>query len=878
MADENFTIETKFTVDNSSAIRNVDALDAKFDELRRDAEVAGSRVRSALSNAFPAGLGGNAFAGIKSSLSGVGGVVAGEAGKIAGSLSAIAPANGALTGLGAAAGPVGLAVAGVATALIGGAAAAGRYADDIDDAATSLNVTTGFLQKHSAAVVLAGGNSEAFEKSMSKLNVKIGDAATGNKSAVASFAAIGVSVTDAGGKIKNNEVVFDEVRAKLSGMESDTVRLAAANDLFGKGAKDMSGVLKMNAVDYDELIGQVSKYGVANDAAILAAGRMGDAGDLLGNAIKAQTINAFAPLTGALGEMAINALPMVGKGFQFLGGVIDVLSVPFSVIGDLIGLVWDLLKEGVGIVARSISSWGPFQGMLASTGDASDTFRDRFVNVLQTIVRGSTNMTAAVVGRFTELQAQIHNIGASIANFAVDAGLAGIFGIKGKIELVDPKAEAARAEAAIRAGGDKAIAYLDTKRAKPIKDRAAETGGTLAGYNAAAAGADKQSAAQKAAADAEKKFKEETEKLEAAIKDATRSVEDKTLADNLQAAGLSRDTAQIGAQADAIRTLTTRLLEAQKTKAIVDVTADLANKQREAAYTTEQLAQVEARRRAGLPVDLAITNQITTALDAQAVATLKATNAKAQAEKLSAVKKDIGDAKFDLENERDAKNDPVGAALKAQTKAIDDRRIARLKDIEAMGLEQEAQAALQAQINELAADETANAEMDAAQSKADALSERLTGMFTDAEATSKQFLADLVGGLVRATLQAILLNKTMAAGGGGGGFGGIISGALSSAFGFGGFRENGGSVSAGQAYVVGEKRPEVFVPDRSGTILPSTNMGGSSINMHAGNNTFVIQNAAGMNEQTLAGAMTKEQERMMTGLVRREIKNSQKGR
>lgn len=37
---------------------------------------------------------------------------------------------------------------------------------------------------------------------------------------------------------------------------------------------------------------------------------------------------------------------------------------------------------------------------------------------------------------------------------------------------------------------------------------------------------------------------------------------------------------------------------------------------------------------------------------------------------------------------------------------------------------------------------------------------------------------------------------------------------------FGGFRENGGSVKAGKAYVVGEKRPEIFVPGQSGTIIP----------------------------------------------------------
>jgi hypothetical protein len=44
---------------------------------------------------------------------------------------------------------------------------------------------------------------------------------------------------------------------------------------------------------------------------------------------------------------------------------------------------------------------------------------------------------------------------------------------------------------------------------------------------------------------------------------------------------------------------------------------------------------------------------------------------------------------------------------------------------------------------------------------------------------------------------------------------------------FGGFREQGGPVSPGRAYVVGEKRPEVFVPSTSGYILPRVPQGGS---------------------------------------------------
>ena len=48
--------------------------------------------------------------------------------------------------------------------------------------------------------------------------------------------------------------------------------------------------------------------------------------------------------------------------------------------------------------------------------------------------------------------------------------------------------------------------------------------------------------------------------------------------------------------------------------------------------------------------------------------------------------------------------------------------------------------------------------------------------------------------------------------------GGALSGFINGIF--GGFKAEGGPVTAGRAYVVGEKRPELFVPGVSGTIVP----------------------------------------------------------
>ena len=60
----------------------------------------------------------------------------------------------------------------------------------------------------------------------------------------------------------------------------------------------------------------------------------------------------------------------------------------------------------------------------------------------------------------------------------------------------------------------------------------------------------------------------------------------------------------------------------------------------------------------------------------------------------------------------------------------------------------------------------------------------------------------------------------------GGGFLSGITGFLGSIF--GGFKAGGGDVTPGKAYVVGEKRPELFLPRSAGTIIPSVSSGGDN--------------------------------------------------
>lgn len=58
---------------------------------------------------------------------------------------------------------------------------------------------------------------------------------------------------------------------------------------------------------------------------------------------------------------------------------------------------------------------------------------------------------------------------------------------------------------------------------------------------------------------------------------------------------------------------------------------------------------------------------------------------------------------------------------------------------------------------------------------------------------------------------------------------------------FGGFRAAGGPVQAGKAYVVGEQGPEMFVPNRNGTIVPNGAGGGVTVNQTINLTTGVSQ-------------------------------------
>lgn len=132
----------------------------------------------------------------------------------------------------------GLAASFVAGGFVGGIKSLVSAFDDLDEAAQGAGVAAVSLAEMRTAAGFAGVSAEKLESGLTKLNVKIADAAGGSKEAVAAFRAIGVSFQDANGNVRSTEDVLRDVANAFSSYQDGASKSALAVEFFGKsGAK-----------------------------------------------------------------------------------------------------------------------------------------------------------------------------------------------------------------------------------------------------------------------------------------------------------------------------------------------------------------------------------------------------------------------------------------------------------------------------------------------------------------------------------------------------------------------------------------------------------------------------------------------------------------
>ncbi len=133
-------------------------------------------------------------------------------------------------------------VAGSFTSFVAGAASAVAAVDDLSKR-TGVSAQT--LQAYQFAAEQSGVSVETFGKGIQKLGINLGEAQTGNRSAIKSFADLGLSVEEL--TRLSPEQAFEKVAAAISQLPNPAQQAAAAVSLFGKSGAELVPVFQEGA-------------------------------------------------------------------------------------------------------------------------------------------------------------------------------------------------------------------------------------------------------------------------------------------------------------------------------------------------------------------------------------------------------------------------------------------------------------------------------------------------------------------------------------------------------------------------------------------------------------------------------------------------------
>jgi hypothetical protein len=119
--------------------------------------------------------------------------------------------------------------------------------DDLDEAAQGIGTTAVQLANLRQAALESGVGAEALDTALTKLNVKISEAATGNEEAARLFRAFGVSVKDAAGEARPATDVLRDLAARFSQLQDGPSKAALAVELFGRSGAKLIPLLNQGA-------------------------------------------------------------------------------------------------------------------------------------------------------------------------------------------------------------------------------------------------------------------------------------------------------------------------------------------------------------------------------------------------------------------------------------------------------------------------------------------------------------------------------------------------------------------------------------------------------------------------------------------------------
>jgi hypothetical protein len=257
-------------------------------------------------------------------------------------------------------GKIGTALAGAFTAAVAGATYLTKSAIDAADHLNDLSKATGVSVENLGGIGFAasqaGADLDGVAASFGKLNLKIAEAARGEKEAAEAFKLLGVSIKDASGATRSADAVFTDLANAFAGFEDGPEKAALAMAVFGKSYASILPLLNDGGKALQDNIAYYKQFGGITTETALAADQFND------------TLGKIALVTGQLGNaLARELLPTLqvvadellraGEGTTFFQSIANGAKVALQAILVLaanVKFVFEGMGREIGAVAAQM--------------------------------------------------------------------------------------------------------------------------------------------------------------------------------------------------------------------------------------------------------------------------------------------------------------------------------------------------------------------------------------------------------------------------------------------------------------------------------------------------------------------------------------------
>lgn len=221
-------------------------------------------------------------------------------------------------------------------------------ADNLNDMAKKAGESVETISRLGYAASQSGSNLEGLATGLKLLAKNAAEAASGSKSALEPFKAIGVDVENASGKLKGQEQLLLELAEAFSQYEDGAAKSAVAQQIFGKSGEDLIPFLNQGAKGIKELEAEADRLGITiSSKTAQAADDFNDSLDKLTKAAQGFVASNIGPglnqLTDAFtllaeqGGQAGRFSEQVTTGFKLIVDIGYSVYKTFDDIGNALG-------------------------------------------------------------------------------------------------------------------------------------------------------------------------------------------------------------------------------------------------------------------------------------------------------------------------------------------------------------------------------------------------------------------------------------------------------------------------------------------------------------------------------------------------------------